>query len=144
MKEANPERHEAEPVGELFPDLPPASPPLRVCCTRDNYRKQVEQRWGGWSLQDALRNWHFFEEHKEALIGWLEHYRRDRWFSVGEKCHNSSGTLTGMVWLASKQLPGLIDFEEHFQACFPRRGVIAYLTLLLQEREEPERLKAEG
>lgn len=135
--------HYAELIGELF-DLPPA-PPARTLCTRENYREAVELRWARAALQDALMNWQLFEEHREKLAAWVEHYRRDCQFQVGEKRHNPTGTLTGMAWLmahsVAEQTAGkgslgpFIDFEEHFQRCFLRRGLLIYLTLLLKERE---------
>jgi hypothetical protein len=51
-------------------------------------------------------------------------------------------TLTSMVWVMQtaiepdqSHLHPCLDFEEHFQKIFIRRGLMIYLTLLLKEIE---------
>ena len=135
-------KHEAELVGELFPGLPaaPEKAAAETVCTRVNYVAECEKRYGGWTLQDALDNWFDFEERREVFGQWCDHFRRDPQLRVGPKAHNPAGTLTGMVWVMQSALDPdrsclhpCLDFEEHFQVFFIRRGLMAYLTLLLRE-----------
>lgn len=129
---------------ELFENLPPASPPKRVLCTEENYRESVKERYYYNRLcrHDAYENWEIFEEHRETFVAWMRHYERDAWMRVGDKCHNPDGTLSSLVWVMQtaiepdrSRLMPCLDFEERFQQCFIRRGLIAYLTLLLKEME---------
>ena len=132
-----------EPLPELFPDLPPVTdrqPVLKLYCTKANYRQSCQQRWGRIALRDALDNWENFEELRETFTTWCEHYRRDPMMYVGQKAHNPDGTLTSMVYVMQSALAPdkshlhpCLDFEEHFQTVFIRRGLLIYLTLLLQE-----------
>ncbi len=106
--------------------------------TRADYNLEVDQRHGHqakWVLRDARRNWHVFEEVREDLLEWVKLYHRDSWLNVGEKCHSADGTLTGLGWLAGRNLHQLIDFEENLQTCFLRRGLVSYLKLLLRDVE---------
>lgn len=130
-------------TAELFPNLPPASPPAKIFCTRETYVKECGVRWGGWALQDALENWDDYEEQRETFRAWCTHYKRDPNMYVGRKAHNPHGNLTSMVWVMQEAiepdkscLHPCLDFEEHFQTAFVRRGLMIYLTLLLKEMEK--------
>ena len=134
----------SEPLPELFAGLPPVAPKpvLKVVCTRANYLESVKARWHGWALIDARENWSDFEELKETFRAWCDHYRRDSRLCVGEKAHNPEGTLTSMVYVMQTALQPdkaclhpCLDFDNHFQTVFIRRGLLMYLTLLLKEME---------
>jgi len=142
-------KNDAPIIGELFPGLPPETvpQPVKPHCTKANYRQSCQQRWGRIALRDALDNWEDFEELRETFTTWCEHYRRDPMMYVGQKAHNPDGTLTSMVYVMQaalapdkSHLHPCLDFEEHFQTCFIRRGLLIYLTLLLQEIQTPKKI----
>lgn len=103
------------------------------------YRTAVDVRWDRDARADARRNRHLFTEHHDALAAWCERYHRDNWFQVGDKYHNSEGTVKGMLWLAAgnHDMRWLIDFCDHHQTCFLRRGAVAYCVLLIKRLEQP-------
>jgi len=130
---------------ELFPSQPPVMP-SRVVCTRANYNERIEQRWHGPALGDARRNWHIFVQYRDKFVPWVELFDRDCWLKVGEKMHNPEGTVRSLAWLLAETiateeagekgtLGPLLDFEDHFQKVFLRRGFQIYLELLLEERK---------
>ena len=123
-------------------ELPPAAPPARILCTRDNYKASCRERYHSQWLADALANWEIFEEHRDTFRAWCSHYRRDACLYIGAKAHNPQGTLSSMVWVMQvaiepdrSRLWPCLDFEEHFQTAFIRRGLMIYLTLLLKEMQ---------
>lgn len=129
-------------IRELFPGLPATRQPAKPTCTRMNYIESCKARYHTWTMTDARRNWDIFEEHRETFRAWCDHYRRDPQMFVGVKAHNPEGTLSAMVWVMQvainpdrSVLSPCLDLEEHFQKIFIRRGLIIYLTLLLNELE---------
>ena len=130
--------HEAEQFD--LPAMPPAQPepPARVSrCTWANYKAACRVRYGREPLRDALANWADFEERRADFAIWLEHYRRDPRMTIGVKEHNPGGTLASLVWVMQVALEPdrscllpCLDFEEHFQTVFIRRGLLIYLNLL--------------
>lgn len=107
------------------------------------YIEKCKQRWSGEFLRDAKQNWHAFQELKVKLVEELKSYRENPFQkdSAG-KCHNPNGTLTDFLWnLQSAWQPDksrfdpFIDFEEHFQKCFLRRGLIIFCSMILRELE---------
>jgi hypothetical protein len=105
---------------------------------RTAYLAAVSARWSGAQLRDARANWRMFEERREELEALVTAYRRDNWQKdLAGKCHNSPGSLAGMCWLYAGNAPDFlyVDFEEHFQTFFLRRGILAYLKLLCEARE---------
>ncbi len=137
-------KYEAPIIGELFAGLPSVSqkPPVKIYCTLENYRASCHERWHGVPLLNALDDWEDYQEHRATFTAWCEHYKRDPQMFVGQKAHNPEGTLSSMVWVMQtaiepdqSRLHPCLDFEEHFQTVFIRRGLLIYLTLLLKELE---------
>ena len=135
---------EGEREPELFAGMPLVPPRRKVLpiCTRSSYAVSVKKRWSGFARTNALNNWREFEEHKATFQSWCAHYKRDPQMWVGQKAHNPEGALTSMVWVMQVAIQPdrsclwpCLDFEEHFQSVFIRRGLLIYLTLLLKEME---------
>ena len=111
---------------------------------RTRYIQQCRARWGGWALSDALSNWHGFEEIRETLIEAMRIYHLNPFLEdLAGNCHNSDGRLTSFLWQLQegiqpdkRRLDPLLDFEEHFQKVFLRRGLVIYCTILSEELEE--------
>lgn len=110
---------------------------------RATYVEKCAERWHGWALADARRNFADFEEIKDTLIDAMRSYRRDPFQrDIADKCLNPDGTLTAFLWRLQESitpdrscLHPLLDFEESCQKVFLRRGLIAYCTLILREME---------
>jgi hypothetical protein len=58
-------------------------------------------------------------------------------------CHNPDNRLSSFLWQLQaglqpnhQRLDPLLDFEEHFQKVFLRRGLIIYCTTILDEIEQ--------
>lgn len=58
---------------------------------------------------------------------------------VSGKCHNPDGTLTALLWKMQEAwqpdkscLYPLLDFCEHYQRVFLRRGLVIYCSMLLR------------
>lgn len=132
--------------GTLFVDeiaflAPPARP--APVLDRAHYVAECEKRWHGAALQNARRNWRDFQELRPELLEALRSYRRDPMQTdIGGKCHNPDGTLTAFLWKLQEALQPsrsclhpLLDFEEHFQKIFLRRGLIIYCSMILRELE---------
>jgi hypothetical protein len=111
---------------------------------RESYMIECEKRWHGPALRDARHNWAHFEELRPQLTAALRDFRRDPFFEdIGGRCHNPDGTLTAFLWhLQSALEPNrsclwpLLDFEEHYQKVFLRRGLIIYCTQILRAMED--------
>jgi hypothetical protein len=112
-------------------------------CTHEAYRAEVSQRYTSCStFKDAMANWHAFEEHRETCQKWLAHFVADPLLEINGHAHNPSGSISEMAWLMQGAvqpdrycLAPFLDFEEHYQKCFLRRGLIIYLKLLMEELE---------
>lgn len=113
---------------------------------RDIYREECRKRWVGRFLHNALYNWNDFQEMHQAILEAMQAFRRDPFqMDITDKFHNPDGTLT--TYLRKMQdtlqpdqsrLYPFLDFEEHFQKVFLRRGLIIYCTMILRELEKPE------
>lgn len=107
------------------------------------YIDECNKRWIGPALSDARRNWHMFQEIQLQLIEALTEYRRDPFHEdIAERCQNPEGTLTAFLWkLQTAITPDrsclypLLDFEEHFQKVFLKRGLIIFCAMILHDME---------
>ena len=120
-----------------MPPAPPAPPPRVERCTWANYKAACKERYAGFLLRDALANWADFEERREDFTAWMNHYRRDPRLTIGAKEHNPTGSLKALVWVMQTALEPdtsclfpCLDFADHHQAVFIRRGLLIYLELL--------------
>lgn len=113
---------------------------------RAEYLALCQSRWHGVHLGDARGNFADFEEIHDQLVEALRAFKRDPWQKdIADRCLNPDGTLTAFLWkLQSAITPDraslwpLLDFEEHFQQVFLRRGLIFYCQLALREIETVE------
>ena len=114
--------------------------------TREAYVAECEQRWHGPALRDARSNWQDFEELRDTLLEAMREYKRNPGQKdLSGKYHNPDTTLTSFLWKLQETLQPdksclypLIDFEENYQRCFLRRGLIIYCSGLLREIETPK------
>lgn len=119
-----------------------ASQPITV--DRAVYRERCDARWGGMALRNARGNWHTWAEIHDNLESAMRTFARNpQMEDLTGKAHNPAGTLTDFLWkLQSAIEPNqsclypLLDFEEHFQRVFLRRGLIVYCTLILEALEK--------
>lgn len=111
--------------------------------SRAEYVELCKSRWHGTALADALANFADFEEINEQLVDALRSFKRDPWQKdIADRCLNPDGTLSAFLWkLQTSITPDrsclypLLDFEEHFQQVFLRRGLLFYCQLILREIE---------
>lgn len=102
---------------------------------RKQYIDKCKERWHGVHLADAAQNWFGFEKIKTDLTEAMKEYKRNPGQKdLTGKYHNPDYTLTNFLWKLQStlqpdkgRLDPLIDFEEHFQKCFLRRGLIIFL-----------------
>lgn len=99
--------------------------------TRERYVEACSRRWHGTHLKDALGNWRTWRKWHEALEKALPRY------VAGE-----SGTLTEFIWKLQAEVEAdraslypFLDFEEHFQRVFVRRGLLIYCGMILRQLE---------
>ncbi len=105
------------------------------------YNLKCAERWGGFALRDAKNNWSDFEEIKPVLTEAMESFRSNPMQrGVDGKYGNPDGTLTKFLWSLQSTLEPdrgclkpLLDFEEKFQTCFLRRGLLIYCQMLLND-----------
>ena len=110
------------------------------------YDQRCRDRWGGLALRDALSNWVDFETLKADLARALSTWRRNPWQEdFAGKCHNPTGALSSFLWNLQlawqpdrSRLDPLLDFEDHFQKVFLRRGLVIYCQLLLEAMEREQ------
>lgn len=108
--------------------------------THLHYISECEARWHGPALRDARSNWTAFEELKPVLTEALLAYHRDTQLEdVTGRLHNPDGTLTSYLWKFQDTLQSdksclhpLLDFEEHYQKVFLRRGLLIYCAMILR------------
>jgi hypothetical protein len=108
-----------------------------------NYKAQCKQRWHSGCLRDAKVNWHDFEEIRETLVEAMRQFKRNPGQEdLNGKFHNPDYSLTNFLWNLQAAiepdrscLHPLLDFEEHHQKCFLRRGLIIYCSQILRESE---------
>jgi len=73
----------------------------------------------------------------------MRQFRRDPFQTdLNGKCHNPTGHLTEFLWKLAEavnedksRLYPFLDFEEHHQKVFLRRGLVIYCKLILSEIE---------
>jgi len=110
------------------------------------YKTICACRWNGAALRDALSHWQCWEDMRTTLFEAMREFHGNPFQKdLNGKCHNPDGTLTEFLWKLQTVLGPdrsclypLLDFEEHFQKCFLRRGLIIYCTGLLREIETPK------
>ena len=130
-----------QPAPAFCPRPREAQPPAKF--DRAAYLTECEKRWYGPALRDARANWSDFQELKPTLTEALRKYRHDPCLEdLSGKLHNPDGTLGSFLWRLQESLEPnrscllpLLDFEEHYQRVFLRRGLIIYCTMLLREME---------
>lgn len=90
---------------------------------------------------DALANWHKWEEMREYLVDAMKQYRHNSGqVDIGGKYHNPDHSLSGFLWNcqaalqpSKSRLDPFLDFEEHYQKIFLRRGLTIYCGAILDE-----------
>jgi len=104
----------------------PASAGLKVP-THDEYKVRCRQRWRGPALRDALNNWIDWSDLNTDLTKAMAFW----------KAHGTT-SLSEYLWELQRawqpepsRLDPLLDFEEHFQKVFLRRGLVIYCELIL-------------
>ena len=120
-------------------------------CTLSNYKAECEKRYtSGFTFRDAVSNFSGFDERKEDFTAWARHYRKDPLLQTGKKYGNPDGTLSNLCWVMQailepdkSRLSPCLDFEEHYQKVFLKRGLVIYMTLLLKDLEEEAKPKAD-
>ena len=112
--------------------------------TRDEYNKRCAQRWYGFALREALSDWNTWREMHEYLEEAMRQFLRNSGqVDQNGKYHNPSHSLRGFLWNCQaalqpsrSRLDPFLDFEEHYQKIFLRRGLIIYCEGILNELEE--------
>ena len=109
------------------------------------YARRCRQKWYGMALRDARANWHQWVELHDTLLDAMRLYLRNPGLvDLSGAYHNPSYSRDQFLWSLQENLqPGrgrldpLLDFEEHFQKVFLRRGLRIYCDLLIEaiERE---------
>lgn len=139
-----------EPEISAMPDKSPLHPdlfggdtrivaPEKILVDRKEYVNRCRQRWHGFALRDALSNYATYKKHHDYLIEAMREYLKNPGQHDGaEKWYNPSGNLTSFLWNCQKAInpSGLypfLDFEEHFQKVFLRRGLLIYCELILNQ-----------
>lgn len=126
---------------DLFPVSASLKPPaLDVPVDREAYRDKCRQRWCDEPLRDALANFRHFEAWRPKLLEALLKYHADPMQKQPDGTFlNGSGHLTDFLWTLQTQfqpdpsrLDPLLDFCNHYQKVFLRRGLIIYCTALLR------------
>lgn len=109
---------------------------------RETYVSRCAARWCNAPFVDAYRNWDGFEAIKGDLIENMRAFRRDPFMATpgGTVC-NPEGTLTALLWKLQDGFTGgdksklcpLLDFDEHYQEVFLRRGLRIYCAMILEQ-----------
>lgn len=124
-----------EPEGLGF-----VAPPCSPSFDRATYKAECEKRWHGDPLHDALANWKKWQELHDDLLEAMRSYKRNPGMvDMGGKYHNPDATLTSFLWKMQSawqpnpcRLDPLIDFCDHYQRLFLRRGLLIYCAMLLR------------
>jgi hypothetical protein len=111
--------------------------------TFHEYHGECSQRWYGDALADALHNWRRWKEMHDYLTEAMRQYLRNPFQrDMGDRCFNPNGTLRGFLWHCQialqpdrSRLDPLLDFEEHYQKIFLKRGLIIYCSDILRSLE---------
>jgi len=110
---------------------------------KKSYRAKCEQRWYGLALRDALANWKLWKEMDDYLrTAMREYLRNSGQVDATGNYHNPDHTLTGFLWncqtalqKSKSSLYPFLDFEEHYQKIFLKRGLLIYCESILRELE---------
>lgn len=105
------------------------------------YLADCEQYYSARVIKDARRNWEHFQELEPRLRAALREFQNNQFQKdLAGRCHNASGSLTGFLWnlhtawqADRSRLDPLLDFCDHYQKVFLRRGLVSYCKLLLAE-----------
>ena len=108
-----------------------------------HYIAECQKRWHGATMSDARANWLHFEEMKGSLLEAMRTYKRNPMLQdLSGKYHNPDGSLTSLLWKMQDAwqpdqscLFPLLDFCDHYQKIFLRRGLIIYCSMLLRQME---------
>lgn len=109
--------------------------------TKKEYESECDKRWYGVALSDALHNWNQWEEMREYLVEVMRQYRHNSGqVDMSGKYHNPDHSLSGFMWNCQltfdptqTHLNPFLDFEEHYQKIFLRRGLLIYCGGILDE-----------
>lgn len=112
---------------------------------RTAYFAECVNQWDGDQLQDALGNWETWQELHDDLLGAMRKFRSNPSMrDLSGKYHNPKGTLAALLWSMqeawqpdNRRLDPLLDFCEHYQRVFLRRGLVIYCTMLLRMMRRP-------
>lgn len=110
---------------------------------RRQYREACRLRWSGPALADAFSNWRDFESMRDGLLDAMRKFHANpQMEDLCGKAHNPSGRLTDLLWTMQKAwqpdpacLLPFLDFCDHYQSIFLRRGLVIYCSMLLKELE---------
>jgi hypothetical protein len=109
---------------------------------RREYQAECQKRWHGDPLLDASGNWRLWQElHSDLRSAMLQFKRNPCMVDLCGETH-ADGTLTDFLWKLQDawqpdpgRLDPLLDFCEHYQRVFLRRGLLIYCTMLLRAIE---------
>lgn len=106
----------------------------RIYARRDEYIAACRQRWMGEQLDNAFRNFWAYQRMHRKLRAAMPEFRR---------CHRS---LHSFLWDLQERwnpdrsrLDPLLDFCDHYQRVFLRRGLIIYCQMLLNDSQNRHR-----
>jgi hypothetical protein len=105
------------------------------------YKNKCRERWHGVALNDAISNWSLWKEWREYLVEAMNRFLHNPYQKdLGGKCHNPEGSLYQFLWNCqaaiqpdNRRLDPFLDFEEHYQKIFLRRGLLIYCEDLIDE-----------
>jgi hypothetical protein len=111
---------------------------------KKKYMEECRQRWYGHALQDALSNWKTWQEMDEYLMEAMKQFQRNPFQKdIAGTYHNHNGTLSGFLYHCQEaiqpdkyRIDPFLDFEEHYQKVFMRRGLLIYCGAILDELEK--------
>ena len=109
---------------------------------RATYKEECEKRWHGECLRDALANWKQWQEIHAELLEAMRSYKRNPGMVDMAGTWHADGSLTDFVWKMQSawqpnksRLDPFLDFCDHYQRVFLRRGLLIYCGMLLRSIE---------
>ena len=114
-----------------------------MTAAKRQYLEACAMRWSWPELSNAFSNWHAFEAMRDDLLDAMRKFRANpQMEDLSGKAHNPSGRLTDLLWTMQKAwqpdpacLRPFLDFCDHYQKVFLRRGLVIYCSMLLRELE---------
>lgn len=111
---------------------------------KDTYAQKCRERWDSDPLRNAIANWERWQSLRGNLIEAMQVYLHNpHMIDLAGKEH-ANGTLTDFLWKTQtawqpdrSRLDPLLDFCNHYQKVFLRRGLLIYCELLLQSLQTP-------